>query len=1108
MDRERFDALARLFATTGSRRRAIGALLSVAVLGREPAASDAKGKGKDHGNGHGKSRGKGHGRGHDRDAAPETEAASVDGGSVDVAPEAAGGNRKKGGKSRGGGGKDNGNNGHKHRGNSKNHKSNNNNKNKKKRKRRERNQDPAQESSGGEPAAAAPAETEAEAVAATCCGTEKGCSTTVTPTNRNRYQCYFPGVDFSNRTVGSPQGTLENANFAKINGNGAKFDNSYAFMINLSGACLTGATFLNTNLTQANLSNACLVNANLKGANLTRANTSGVIYCNTIDQNGQLRNDSCGKRFTCCEACMQQGQTCSASVPCCRGGKCCGGVCVPDTKCCVNNQPVDCDAKQCLVCSGTQCVTKCTDPNKPTCDGDGNCVCSGNSCGADKKCCGGNCIADTLCCVNNQPVTCNVNQCLQCVGTECVTKCTEPTLPDCNGSGACVCNATSCTNGCCNQATGACVPYAQQNDNICGQRGICAPCQTGHCNTTTGICVECLNADDCDPVQCNSVACTSNQCVYTKQTGPGTQCAGAGELCCAGVCTQGTCCVGSACSTPEGPGNCCVVSGATTCLVDDVNNCASCGNICPASTNPCQVAVCNDRICGFANVANNTACSAANGPGVCCAGQCRVDDVNNCASCGNICPAPQPPLSPQCATAACDDKVCKFNFAPSGTPCTAGVCNGSGVCVQCVSNAQCTPLNTDCVTYTCNTTNNTCVPNNQPNLTTCGAGTATTGVCCVPAPGALSVCFDPGECCPGPEPDGCDVGEICNANHQCECNSTSCPDGCCRGGSSGICLEFIEQSPTECGDNGVTCINCTTTAGPNYVCQNGNCVCPTPNFKLCGANCIPVTACCTGTTPGCTDTAFPDCCNGTCTNDQTDPNNCGTCGNPCSGQTPDCSGGACVCNSTSCGVGMKCCGGVCISNTLCCTGTTQGCVGNPNGTTCCSGTCTNTQTDPLNCGACGVPCSSGICVGGACSNTCGTITCGTGTICCGANNCVSNQICCGLDQGCQPGTCCDKLTCTGPAQGPKQCQFVCQTPKECECFFGNDGGWVCVGDPKCPDTFSGEGRKCCRPKSNNTCTTGANCSSGVCCRGFCCNSGQTCNSTGQCVASDVPGCPS
>src|SRR5262249_40951497 len=35
-------------------------------------------------------------------------------------------------------------------------------------------------------------------------------------------------------------------------------------------------------------------------------------------------------------------------------------------------------------------------------------------------------------------------------------------------------------------------------------------------------------------------------------------------------------------------------------------------------------------------------------------------------------------------------------------------------------------------------------------------------------------------------------------------------------------------------------------------------------------------------------------CNGTCINTNTDPMNCGTCGNTCSATTPTCLGGACV----------------------------------------------------------------------------------------------------------------------------------------------------------------------------------------------------------------------
>jgi len=67
MDRDHFDKLTRLFATTESRRGALGALLGAAFLGQgvEALAKPNKGKGK--GNGKGKSKGNdnsGKGKGH------------------------------------------------------------------------------------------------------------------------------------------------------------------------------------------------------------------------------------------------------------------------------------------------------------------------------------------------------------------------------------------------------------------------------------------------------------------------------------------------------------------------------------------------------------------------------------------------------------------------------------------------------------------------------------------------------------------------------------------------------------------------------------------------------------------------------------------------------------------------------------------------------------------------------------------------------------------------------------------------------------------------------------------------------------------------------------
>ena len=91
---------------------------------------------------------------------------------------------------------------------------------------------------------------------------------------------------------------------------------------------------------------------------------------------------------------------------------------------------------------------------------------------------------------------------------------------------------------------------------------------------------------------------------------------------------------------------------------------------------------------------------------------------------------------------------------------------------------------------------------------------------------------------------------------------------------------------------------------------------------------------CTGCKGGCTGCSLNQgCCDGKCTNLQSDTNHCGDC-------------------STVGAPGQVCSGGVCC----------------PEGQTYCGGSCTNTQTNPIHCGGCWHGCNGGSCINGQCAN--------------------------------------------------------------------------------------------------------------------------------------------
>ena len=144
-----------------------------------------------------------------------------------------------------------------------------------------------------------------------------------------------------------------------------------------------------------------------------------------------------------------------------------------------------------------------------------------------------------------------------------------------------------------------------------------------------------------------------------------------------------------------------------------------------------------------------------------------------------------------------------------------------------------------------------------------------------------------------------------------------------------------------------------------------------------GATCPGVGVC----ESGACSCAPEDTCGSDCVDKASDPNNCGACGNQCSGGTT-CVGSQCKCamNGTMCNgqcvdtktdpANCNGCGKACAPGYLCDNGACS-CLGMS-----CGGVCIDQSTDPNHCGNCATQCTPGaICQGGACKCSGGLTLC-------------------------------------------------------------------------------------------------------------------------------------
>ncbi len=333
-----------------------------------------------------------------------------------------------------------------------------------------------------------------------------------------------------------------------------------------------------------------------------------------------------------------------------------------------------------------------------------------------------------------------------------------------------------------------------------------------------------------------------------------------------------------------------------------------------------------------------------------------------------------------------------------------------------------------------------------------GGGTSTGGasISC-PPDGGCTQGLDPA-CCRGScadlssDPENCgSCGSYCPNGSFCfydHCRWTDggqladCSDGGCPQGLA--CLDYA--CLTRVCASGDSSSSCAADGGRVGSCCSGACVdtlADASNCGACGEVCVPGNFCdqgtcrstaCPGTSPGpcrLDGGAGGFCCAQGCTDLESDTGNCGACGVACPGGSACVQGfcwqdgGPAFCLYSACPPGTVCKLTRCLP-LVCPSGFDgEGCAfGEMGGGTCCGGRCVDTQTDPENCGACGVN-ASGPCIEGSPEPRPGLDggcpTCSAGDICI-AGQCAGSSCTPGVGSYCLVGdgglgACCGRADC-------------------------------------------------------------------------------------------------
>lgn len=427
-----------------------------------------------------------------------------------------------------------------------------------------------------------------------------------------------------------------------------------------------------------------------------------------------------------------------------------------------------------------------------------------------------------------------------------------------------------------------------------------------------------------------------------------------------------------------------------------------------------------------------TGCAGAD----CCGGRCvdRQSDPANCGSCDK-----------RCAGTTCMSGSCTNDCVQGFLDCNQNVADGCEVDAatdpdNCGSCGVACPFNAMCVKGAC----------------TCPAGRAD---------------------CDGDKTDGCETdvdtdarncgacGHSCGANQLCSGGKCQCAQGYgdCNGNADDGCEASLDDT--------ATCGSCTNNCGVHATCSAGTCGCAT-GYQSCNASpgcetakndpahCGDCTTSCSGGmlcdgTACATGCGSLSVCGGSCADTQTDPDNCGACGNAvgpnqvCAAGVPTCVPGFADCDNQpgdGCEVDTRSdaghcgdCSTVCKPGAICSASSCQCAAGSPNDCGAACRACCDASQCSDGSGCTDDTCdSSGKCVHSA--------TCAGGGLCCGQLACFE---CCG-DADCSGGKVCSGNQCVVKCQSPLTlcnaqcvdittdanncggCGTVCGTGRQCQ----------------------------------------------------------------------------